>query len=776
MRKSIVHPLIITALFAANLARADALGMELIDLVATELNPLDQVSPAMAASDTDSAESQLCPRRPGDDPTGTFCQGDDTASVDPEDPDCRNWGRNDPRGFCFDAHFITRNFPNVETDREGVRIDMTVYVPSAVRRPLHAPLIIHSHGFGGRKAANFNLPGAFAGEQAAKQMWQEHGYFVISFSERGFGKSTGEIEVLAPELEGLDANEVIDWAIKHFRAGIDSFEFDPQNPEHVSTDFACPPGQSACLSPSLLQDDDGGPLDEARPDPAVGMLGYSYGGAFQYTAAHAADRFLPYQRIDAISPQGTYFDLRYSLAQHDVPKTGWINILNYFAVSGSTVEGLQSNQVRPIPPLLIQARAESEAFNRVRGETSQIFMRHSPVNYCDPENGSSIRNVDVFHIQGLQDTLFNFNDGYNNVICAQKSGNDARLLMLTGGHALPAISPANHSGNTGMSIDEVVWCGTDTSMEAGLTVSDLTVAWYREKLQGIEGAADVVPVACIVQENLDPEDPRIDAATGKLGHPQFTPLAGFEPAVPNYNKHRFAGEGVTYASLAEIPVGCVAGGPGCELKNSTHLLFGPAGGSEFVPLYTVPENETKVIAGIPTLQLEMNIDHPDPILFVGVGVRRGGALTFNPLTERTGALTNSGVGEIYANELDARQASVSGQRGTNDPELLHAQLLAIRSTRYPHQARSGPLDQPMGELTTGERIENNPRGPLWFGCEPNVSGCKLGRMVGISSRLNPGDEVGLYFFGSHLQYASNSSRLPGAADVQFTVNLPIFDR
>ncbi len=786
------------AALSVNGARAATDAQALIDEVAYSFNPLEQVSPAMARAEADS--------------------GGDAGS-----DDCRDWGRDDPRGFCFDAHFLTRNFPGVEVERSGTLIDMTVYVPAQARRPEFAPLIIHSHGFGGAKAANLHLPGSIAAEHAAKKMWQEHGYFVISFSERGFGRSTDLIGMMQPELEGLDTNEVIDWAIKHLREGIEEFRFDAGNPEHVSTrmEYDCPvPGKGlgrgrgigrgrageppgpGCPPRSLLRSDDGGPLNGARPDPAVGMLGYSYGGGFQYTATHAAQRYLPFQRIDAISPQGTWFDLRYSLAQHDVPKTAWINILTAFAAEGSTAVGLEDGQLRPVPPLILQARAEADVLNRVTAQTSETFLRHSPVNYCDPLLGSSTRGVDVFHVQGLQDTLFNFNDGYNNVVCAAQSGNDARLLMVTGGHVLPAISPANHSGNTGMSIDEVVWCTADTSPGAGLTVSDMTVAWYREKLEGVAGAADMIPAACIVQENLDPADPRIDPATGRLDHPDFHPQSGFEPAIPNYNKHRFAGEGVSFASLAEIPVGCVEGGPGCSLEGAAQLAFGPAGSSEFVPLYTVGERP-QVIAGIPTLRLDLSVPHPDPVLFVGIGVRRGAATPLNEVGDRSGGVTNSVVGEFLASDVDRCQAQGAcfegfrdqdgdgyreqfagqgtGQRGSNDVELLHAQMLAIRSTTYPFRARSGPLESGMegtalGPLTTGEEIENNRRGPLWFGCPPNLSACEFGRMVGVSSRLNPGDQVGLYFFGSHLQYASNSGRLPGPVDASFTVNLPILDR
>ncbi len=686
--------------------------------------------------------------------------------------ECRDASRRTAaEGFCFDAFFNTAH--------DGTKIDMTVYVPgraalaAAARTgqdrdddglpdPVdlgdsglgYAPLLIHSHGFGGSKQANLEHADPFVGEQAARDLWRK-GYFVISFSQRGFGESGDEIGMMNPDLEGKDTNEVVDWAIKHLREGIYEFQFDAANPQHVSSvidhgkdkkdkkDKKAKKGRGDWARASLLMADNGMRVTRDNPDPALGGTGYSYGGGFQYTATHAAQA-AGNQRWDAINPQGTWLDLRYSLAQNDVPKTGWINIMTAFALDGSR---------RPLPPLLVQARAEADVLNRITGETSETFLKHSSINYCDPVRGTSTRGVDVFHIQGLQDTLFNFNEGYENAVCASGGGNDVRFLAVTGGHLLPAISPANHSGNTGMSIDEVVHCGTDgAGRPKRLKVKDLIVAWYEEKLRHQKGAADIVPDVCIVQENLDPSDHLADCDFHRQG--------GFDPVVPNFNKHRYAKEGVVYDSLDDVMVG------GERKPFTAEIMMGPQGTSAFVSLHTSAGNE--VIAGIPTLKLEVSPPHPDPVFFVGVGIRRGAAGPFNPATDRTGSVTNSVAGEIYS-EFDRQQAEGgSGQRGTNDVELVHAQLTAIRSTVFPWEGRSDPLGAQFGQVTINDGVT-----PIWFGCPPNVTECERGRMAGVSSRLMPGDEVGLYFFGSHVQYASHSGRAGGPALITGDVELPL---
>ena len=111
-----------------------------------------------------------------------------------------------------------------------VSLDAAIYVPE--KSP--APLILLAHGFGGDK--NELAP-------QAKDL-QSAGYVVITWSARGFGKSTGDISMDAPSAEVADVSKIIDYA-----RGL----------------------------PSVQKDSQGQPI--------VGISGASYGGALALLAA-----------------------------------------------------------------------------------------------------------------------------------------------------------------------------------------------------------------------------------------------------------------------------------------------------------------------------------------------------------------------------------------------------------------------------------------------------------------------------------------------------------
>ena len=630
------------------------------------------------------------------------------------------------KGYCFDAFF--------NTEHDGTLIDMTVYVPHPDTLAAiggFAPLIIHSHGFGGAKQADFTNHEHFVDYQAAELAW-DSGYFVISFSQRGFGDSGAEIGLMNPALEGLDTNEVVDWAIKHIRgasgAGNDSifeFVFDENNAEHISS-------TGGDARPSLIRNDDGNALQPGAMadagDPALGALGYSYGGGFQYTASRAdtATKSVPEQRWDALIPEGTWSDLRYSLHDTDTPKTAWITLLTSFAITGSQ---------RPLPQVLVQARTEADVLGQVSPALLDVFRNNSTVQYCDPVSGVTT-NADVFHIQGFRDTLFDFTDGYDDVSCFERNtNNDVRFLVGIGGHPLPALTQGNYTGHdTSMDIDEIVHCALgfdadgdgDTGGQERLVVRDLMFGWFEEKLRGQAGAADAIPKVCIVQENTDASDQLVESEDN------YHPADG-APGVA-YPK-----EGIVLNSVADIPLG--ASSADFMFDFTTSVNVSPQGVSQgvsqFVPVYTVPDGESRVMAGIPLLQASFASLPPpapqmagspaaEPIVFAGIGVMRGGEL-------------------IHVHEQLTPLRDVSG------------------ISAYPYQNARGVNDA-FGNAE-------------WHGCPPNDDCASLGgkgRLAGISIRLLPGDQVGPLFFGAHEQYATHGARTAAMTTITGNIELPIF--
>ncbi|MGW2200273.1 alpha/beta hydrolase, partial [Streptosporangium sp. NPDC001682] len=134
-------------------------------------------------------------------------------------------------------------------DDQRVTLDASFFPPAGGGR---APAVLLAHGFGGSKQSV---------RDAAVRLAQD-GYAVLTWSARGFGRSSGQIALNSPDYEVKDVRQLVDWVAKRPEVRLD-----------------------------------------AAGDPRVGIAGGSYGGAIALMAA-AHD-----PRIDAIVPQITWYDL-----------------------------------------------------------------------------------------------------------------------------------------------------------------------------------------------------------------------------------------------------------------------------------------------------------------------------------------------------------------------------------------------------------------------------------------------------------------------------------
>ncbi|MEV6018411.1 alpha/beta fold hydrolase [Streptomyces sp. f51] len=150
---------------------------------------------------------------------------------------------------------------------DGVRIDTSYFTagPASRRRPA----VLLAHGFGGSKAD--------VRDEAEKLA--RDGYAVLTWSARGFGRSTGRIGLNDPKAEVADVSRLVDWLARR---------------------------------PEVRLDRSG--------DPRVGVAGASYGGAISLLAA--ADD----PRVDAIAPSITYWNLADALFPNGVFKKLWAGI------------------------------------------------------------------------------------------------------------------------------------------------------------------------------------------------------------------------------------------------------------------------------------------------------------------------------------------------------------------------------------------------------------------------------------------------------------------
>lgn len=149
---------------------------------------------------------------------------------------------------------------------DGVHIDTSYFTTGGTDK---RPAVLIGHGFGGSKNDV---------RQQAQDLARD-GYAVLTWSARGFGRSTGKVGLNDPGAEVKDVSKLIDWLAKQPQVQLDK------------------PG-----------------------DPRVGVTGASYGGAISLLAAGHDSR------VDAIAPEITYWNLSDALFPNGVFKKLWAGI------------------------------------------------------------------------------------------------------------------------------------------------------------------------------------------------------------------------------------------------------------------------------------------------------------------------------------------------------------------------------------------------------------------------------------------------------------------
>lgn len=692
-------------------------------------------------------------------------------------------------GYCYETSF---------TSFDDTTIAIQVFVPSEEKMNAiatqagatlgsgekgFAPLIIHSHGFGGNKAEDFPDTSTELDELVARDAWKE-GYWVISYTQRGFDTSSSPIGVMAPDLEGFDFVRLVDWAICHLRA--DAPLENATAAENEAVEIAAG-GCEPTWGESLIMNDSQQRLANFDDNVSLGTVGYSYGGGFQFNAQSVDPR------VDALLPMGTWHDLRFSLHPNDAPKTAWITIMTAFAAQGGNGQ--------PLPQLLIdgnrQAHSPQNPHDAPHGKGNQVSVDvanqlgpNGAVAYCNgnqtyygdkfgdadgephdmanpPAHANITRAVraDLFMIQGYGDTLFNFNEGYDNAKCFADAGVDVRLLQQTSGHPLPGIGPAHYAGSdAAMYLDEIVHCENSVGEQQRHNMREVGLTWFNDKLRNF-GSIDTVGStedekrrsfpykACITQENtdktliLDGSDPFFNADSSASA-----------------NGHKFSREGVSYSSIDDVLVG----GTEYTVPETTLQTGQGAAGQgadqdfriQFAELYEVGAGESHTIAGIPTVDLSIERANPsaDEIFFAGVGV----------------------------------------QRATGETELLHFQAVPIRvfpaptsltleddgvTPKFPPEAPPTVVDYPKADPRNFPGFDKGSWYPIVWGGDGtsipvqqpgdgSIDTNAKGRLLGVTARLNEGDKLGIMFFPEHPVYTSISSKGIGQVTITGKAYIP----
>ncbi len=239
----------------------------------------------------------------------------------------------------------------------GVRLDTSYFTPAGSGRH---PAVLLAHGFGGSKDDV---------RRQAEDLARD-GYAVLTWSARGFGRSTGRIGLNDPQGEVADVSRLIDWLARQPQVRLDR------------------PG-----------------------DPRVGVAGASYGGAIALLAA-GHDR-----RVDAIAPQITYWNLADALFPNGVFKKLWTSV---FVNSGGGCARFEPALCR-----MYQRVAES---GRPDTEARRLLQQRSPSAV-----GDRIR-VPTLLVQGQSDSLFPLGQADAAARTIKAGGAPVAVDWIAGGH------------------------------------------------------------------------------------------------------------------------------------------------------------------------------------------------------------------------------------------------------------------------------------------------------------------------------------------------------
>ncbi|HSP04051.1 MAG TPA: alpha/beta fold hydrolase [Acidimicrobiales bacterium] len=262
---------------------------------------------------------------------------------------------------------------------DGTPLLANLFVPSGVDGSRPAPLVLLTHGWGG---TGQKAPTGFVADLL------DAGYVVVTWDQRGFGCSGGEVQIDKPEWEGRDVQALIDWAVANAPVQLD-----------------------------------------ATGDPLVGMTGGSYAGGVQTAAASVDDR------IDVLAPEISWADLRYSLYGGQVVNQGWATLLYLAGLASASGQGLDpSCPTHPQPggldPMITRGFTEGSTTAAISDEVLDFFAGSSLASYGQDQPVD----IPTLVVQGSTDTLFDLTDGWRIVEHVRATGAPTRFLVFCGGH------------------------------------------------------------------------------------------------------------------------------------------------------------------------------------------------------------------------------------------------------------------------------------------------------------------------------------------------------
>lgn len=482
--------------------------------------------------------------------------------------------------------YDTENYASDNLEIATTSFDVSIALPERCPGD-RFPVVIHSHGYGGEVSNTLDENGSVEETAFFPQVLElfqtlpHHGYVAVSFDQRGHGESQpdnggGLARVMDPQAETQDAIRLLDWLAEN----ADRF--------------------------SIYLEETGIPNDIR-----VGLIGYSYGGGWQFPLA------LLDKRIDTIVPSGTWHSLINSLLPGDAVKLSFDGLLCLFADgSGPTDPGVtntqavtemcnmigyrapQGNLIRTKDDLMAPLEAQGydrEAVLKMFDRQVRHFQRQNGVGAwcetdrpgCTDQSTFVARSVPTLLLQGNRDVLFHLTEAYWNYQffnAIKDSETKVSVITNEGGH----MNPLDHL------FEGSADCGA-------LVGTDVIKGWFDVHLKGERSPLiEALPNVCISVA---------DTVNAHAAQPQGLLLdyfpAGSQPAEKGGVPVRL--------DTAALSVG--------QGPDDSYL------GASFLPIFTVPDTagDNLILAGIPTIDeiTVSGVGSPlDAIAFFGVGIER----------------------------------------------------------------------------------------------------------------------------------------------------------
>jgi len=253
-----------------------------------------------------------------------------------------------------------------------VRLDTTAYLPATTP----APAVLLAHGFGGSKSDLDSEARSLA----------RHGYVVLAYTARGFGRSGGLIHLDAPSYEVADASRLVSYL---------------------------------ATMPQVRKDSPG--------NPRVAVAGSSYGGGLALLLS-AYDR-----RVDAAGADITWNDLTQALfpnaagGQPGVFKKLWAGQLFASAAGRPTGAG-QGGACGRFAPNVCAAYQLAASTGQPNAAILALLKASSPAGVLDRITAPTVLS------QGEQDSLFPLDQVAANARGIAANGTPVKVIWRAGGH------------------------------------------------------------------------------------------------------------------------------------------------------------------------------------------------------------------------------------------------------------------------------------------------------------------------------------------------------